>query len=178
MTVKPIDPELWSVVEEQIDRDFGRGSAAHLCAGLMIVVVSSERKDSIFAIPPDWERYFSIDGNAFTINSMGVWLGDLADGQLKLSICAAERIATSTKSKIVVSKRGAEAFTYGRGILRESVVRAAPGLVRDQRVIVEDEDGVCLGVAALSVDIARLDRLSREDLVARNLIDIGWYVRA
>ena len=82
-----------------------------------------------------------------------------------------------TESFIIVSRQGAEAFTYGRSILRESVLELNTSIVRGQRVLVLNEDKECLGIAALSVDAAKLNRLGADRLVAKNLVDIGWFIR-
>jgi ribosome biogenesis protein Nip4 len=82
-----------------------------------------------------------------------------------------------TDSFIIVSRKGAEAFTYGRSIIRQSVLELNPALVRGQRVLVLNENRECLGIAALSIDAAKLQRLGADRLVAKNLVDIGWFIR-
>ncbi|MFW9800739.1 MAG: hypothetical protein ACFFD9_09900, partial [Candidatus Thorarchaeota archaeon] len=56
-------------------------------------------------------------------------------------------------------------------------VELESGLKRGQRVLVLNKDRECLGLAALSVDGSKLNRLAGERLVAKNLVDIGAYVR-
>ena len=52
-----------------------------------------------------------------------------------------------------------------------------PDLKRGQRVLVLNKDRECLGIASLSIDASILNRLSKEKLVGKNLVDIGWFIR-
>ncbi len=177
MSIELVDDKMWNTIEQMLNSDFGPGVARKLRGPLLPVKIKRGGRIYIYLIPPEWRDRFSLRDDTFTIQSMGVWLGQLKEDHIDLSLSAAQRIANMTDRNIIVSNKGAEAFTYGRSILKQSVVRLTPGLLRGQRVIVLDERGVCLGVAALSVDSALINRLSAEDLVAKNLIDIGWYIK-
>ncbi len=168
---------MWNLIEKIIDTDFGTGVTREVRGNLIPVMIEQGDHSNICLVPPDWMGRIDLGRGGFSIHSLGLRLGSLANGRLDLSLVAAERIARITDRALTVSKRGAEAFTYGKSILRESVVSLTSGILRGQRVIVLDEHGVCLGVATLSVDASRLNRLSAKELVAKNLIDIGSYIR-
>ncbi len=172
-----VDPVVWSDIKNQIDGDFGQGVTQKVLADLVPVMLERNENQSIYLIPNDWVRSLNMDFEGFTLSSLGTWLGDLSDGRFRLSIAILDQIARYTDRQLVVSRRGAESFTYGRSILRASVVKLTPTLKRRQRVIVKDTRGDCIGLAALSVDASRIDRLGPEKLVAKNLVDIGWYIR-
>ncbi|MHA1807768.1 MAG: PUA domain-containing protein [Candidatus Thorarchaeota archaeon] len=172
-----VEPITWTEIKNQIDGDFGKGVTQKILGNLVPVMLVRGESQSFYLIPGDWLRSMNMGFEGFTLSSLGIWMGDMSDGRFRLSISILENIARFTDRHLVVSKRGAESFTYGRSILRESVVSISPRLKRRQRVIVKDTQGNCIGLGALSVDAARIDRLGPEKLVAKNLVDIGWYIR-
>lgn len=172
-----VEPIIWTEIKTQIDDDFGKGVTQKILGDMVPVMLKRGETQSFYLIPGEWLRSINMEFEGFTVSSLGIWMGDMSDGRFRLSIAILEDIARYTNRVLVVSKRGAESFTYGRSILRESVVSISPGLKRRQRVIVRDTQGNCIGLGALSVDAARIDRLGPEKLVAKNLVDIGWYIR-
>ena len=177
MSVRLVDPMDWEPIKEQIDSDFGENVLQRLVGDLAPVSIPRGNTVSFYLVPTGWIEYLQRGFGDFTPSSMGIWLGDMSNNRFRVSIAVIERLARLTDRELVVSRRGAESFTYGKSILRESVVHLTPGLKRGQRVIVKNEHGDCLGLAALSVDEARLERLGPEKLVAKNLVDIGWFIR-
>ncbi|MHA2071727.1 MAG: PUA domain-containing protein [Candidatus Thorarchaeota archaeon] len=97
--------------------------------------------------------------------------------RFRLSLQILGPLAELTDRVLVVSRQGAESFTYSRSILKESVIKLDPHLKRGQRVIVLNKNGEVLGLAALSIDGNKLKRLARNRLVGKNLVDIGAYLR-
>ena len=108
---------------------------------------------------------------------VGKQLGVMTKDRFRLSLQILPDLAQHTAKILTVSKQGAESFTYGRSILKESVIYLDFNLQRNQRVLVMDKDFHCLGIASLALDANRLGRLKPDDLVGKNLVDIGWFIR-
>ncbi|TFF91391.1 hypothetical protein EU545_04270 [Candidatus Thorarchaeota archaeon] len=172
-----IEPHFWDDIKEQIDRDFGQGVTRRLLGDRAPVLIDRGKKQAVYLIPMDWVQLVDSDFGGYRLRYLGVWLGEMSGDTFMLSIGVLPDIDPLTDSKIVVHRKGAEAFTYGRSILKESVRSLPRHLRRGQRVLVKDESGACIGLAALAVDGALLDRLGAEKLVAKNLVDIGWFLR-
>ncbi len=179
LTMKPefIDPVLWGTVMKQIDSDFGEGITNKILGDLAPAVLDHGNTTSMYLVPHDWMSMVDENFDEFEVRYMGIWLGDLVNDKLRLSLPILERLSEFTDNVLVVTKRSAEAFTYGRSVIREGVVSLKAELERGQRVIVKDQAGHVLGLAMLSVDERLIDRLPKEKLVAKNLVDIGWYIR-
>ncbi len=175
--VSLIEPHFWDDIKRQIDRDFGEGVTQKLLGKRAPVVIERGKKQSVYFIPMDWVQLVDSDFGTFRLRYLGTWLGEMSGDTLMLSIGILAELDPLTDSKITVHRRGAEAFTYGRSILKESVFSLPSHLSRGQRVLVIDEHGACIGLAALAIDASLLDRLGKEKLVAKNLVDIGWYLR-
>ena len=161
MKMELVDPVDWSSIKEQIDIEFGTG------------VTKSFLGDRV---PVRMSRLTEI-AEILDIQFIGKELGSIDKKKFRLSLHILVELTELTESFIIVSRRGAEAFTYGRSIIKESVLELSMSLVRGQRVLVLNENRECIGIAALSVDATKLNRLAGNRLVAKNLVDIGWFIR-
>ena len=177
MRVELVDPPEWNLISEQIDNDFGEGVTKKILGGKVPVSMERNKKKSYYLIPPNWTQFLHVNLRGFDLKSLGVWLGELTNNQFRLSIAVIEDLAQVTESKMVVAKIAAQSFTYGRSIIRESVIDIPQDLVKGQRVIVLDNQGRCMGIASLSVDARMISKLAKDRLVAKNIVDIGWYIR-
>lgn len=177
MIAEPLEIEQWESIKTQLDDDFGPGVTNHIKGNLMPVVMREDRKESIYLVPTDWRSYTEKEITDFEPSSLGLFFGKMVDGEFRPSLSIIDRLHDVSENRIKVSQQGAEAFTYGRSILRESVVDLPQGLQRGQRVVVLNEADECIGLAKLSIESSKVDRLAKDRLVAKNLIDIGWYIR-
>jgi ribosome biogenesis protein Nip4 len=133
---------------------------------------------NIYLIPPSWmSMLFEEAPKGFEYHLVGKHLGVMTKNRFRLSLQILPHLAQHTTRILTVSKQGAESFTYGRSILKESVVYLDFNLKRNQRVLVMDKDYHCLGIASLALDANRVGRLKPDDLVGKNLVDIGWFIR-
>ena len=176
MTLELVDPVEWAKVTQAVDGEFGEGVTKALLRDRVPVTIQRGEARRIFLVPMRWVSLLE-EAKGFEIKSLGIFMGDLAKGRFRFSLQILTDLVKFTDNTIVVSERGAQAFTYGRSVLKQSVVKLQEGLMRGNRVLVLNEEGECLGVASLTIDSTRLNRLSKDKLVAKNLVDIGAYVR-
>jgi ribosome biogenesis protein Nip4 len=172
-----VDPDEWNKLTEQLDSEFGEGVSKTLLGDRAPVTLTRGETKSFYLIPMKWMTDIDELVKDYEIHSLGIRIGDMTKWGFRLSLQILDALAEVTDCKLVVSRQGAEAFSYGRSILKESVSKLDPNLRRGQRVIVLNKDGEVLGLAALSVDGNKLKRLARDRLVAKNLVDIGAYLR-
>ncbi|MFW9789000.1 MAG: hypothetical protein ACFFE2_16130 [Candidatus Thorarchaeota archaeon] len=177
MKIELVDPVDWGSIIEQVDVEFGAGVIKILLGNRVPVVMARGSTRIFYAIPTEWMSSLIENVNLLDIQFIGKELGSIEKGRFRLSLQILSELAEITDSYLIVSRQGAEAFTYGRSIIRESVKELNTSLVRGQRVLVLNEKRECLGIAALSVDAAKLTRLGGDRLVAKNLVDIGWFIR-
>jgi ribosome biogenesis protein Nip4 len=176
MNIELVDPNDWADVTDQIDSEFGDGTTKALLGNLAPITIMKGESSAVYLIPMDWiSRIEEYEG--YDIKSMGVRMGDLSKGKFRFSLHILPSLARITDRVLVVSQKGAETFTYGRSIIKESVVKLGSSMKKGQRVLILNERLECLGLAALSIDGDKLERLAREKLVAKNLVDIGAYMR-
>ncbi|TFG30189.1 hypothetical protein EU527_14825 [Candidatus Thorarchaeota archaeon] len=173
-----LDPVEWKSITESIDGEFGEGVTSKLLGERTPIALVGEDLRYIYLIPVSWVSIL-LEGTpeGYEYQLIGKQLGVMSKDRFRLSLQILQDLVKLTAKKIIVSKKAAEAFTYGRSILKESVVRIDDNLRRGQRVLVLNENHECLGIAALSIDSEKFDRLSGDKLVGKNLVDIGWFIR-
>ena len=167
----------WSRITQHVDSGFGQGVAEKLCGDRVPVVLKTNSSTSFYLVPKEWLEKVLAEFEGFDPFMLGTWFGDMVRGEFRLALSLLHRMVSLTDRRILISRHAAEAFTYGRSILKESVMKIEPGLQRGQQVLVLNMDGDCLGLAELSVDSGKLHALSPHELVAKNQMDIGWYLR-
>ncbi len=172
-----VDPVEWNELTDQLDEEFGEGVSKALLGERAPVTISRGDIKSFYLVPMEWIANLEEERKGFEIHSLGIRMGDLTKERFRLSLQILGPLAELTDRVLVVSRQGAESFTYSRSILKESVIKLDAHLKRGQRVIVLNKDGEVLGLAALSVDGNKLKRLARNRLVGKNLVDIGAYLR-
>ena len=177
MGIELVDPMDWDSITEQIDIEFVEGTTKALLGDRAPVKIAKEKSIIFYAIPMDWMTRLTEVSEELDFQFIGKEIGTLEKGRFRLGLQVLSELAKITHSFIIVSQQAAEAFTYGRSIIRESVLELNPSLVRGQRVLVLNKNRECLGMASLSVDAAKLLRLGGNRLVAKNLVDIGWFLR-
>ena len=177
MKMELVDPVDWGFIVEQVDIEFGAGVTKSLLGNRVPVTMSKGSTKIFYMIPTDWMSRLTDIAETLDIQFIGKELGSIDKGRFRLSLHILVELTELTQSFIIVSRRGAEAFTYGRSIIKESVLDLNTSLVRGQRVLVLNENRECIGIASLSVDATKLNRLGADRLVAKNLVDIGWFIR-
>jgi len=178
MKIQLLDPIEWSNITQSIDAEFGEGVSKAILGDLTPIAITDRDIRTIYLIPVTWVSIVLEDVPVgFDFHLVGKQLGVMTKDRFRLSLQILPELLKLTTKVLIVSQRGAEAFTYGRSILKESIVWYDPQLKRGQRVLVVNEDNDCLGIAALSTDAMRIDSLSQVSLVGKNLVDIGWFIR-
>lgn len=177
MKFKLLDPILWTSIKKQIDDDLGPGVTDELVGDLVPVSLMHGEEMSIYLCSMDWVAILEQGVERFELSSLGLYLGDIVNKQFRLSISVLYLLAPLTTNRIIISGKGAGSFTYGKSILKESVLEVSEGLKKGQRVIVLNVDRDCLGLATMTTNEYRIDRMRPNDLVAKNLADIGLYFR-
>ena len=176
-----VDPLEWEAISESIDSEFGLGiTKAILGSRQPLFLVDGEVK-RLYLVSSSWIEHLFVDDEpqptTFSLRFLGKEFGTFVKDRLRLGLQLLPELAELTENLLEVTSQAGEAFTYGRSILKEGVVRIQPDLKRGERVLIMDNSGHCLGIASLSIDAAKIDRLAREKLVAKNLADIGWFIR-
>ena len=145
MKFKLLDPEFWTRIKERVDSEFGIGVTKELVADFVPVSIGTGSEMSIYLVPLNWIAKMEQGFGSFELYSLGLFFGEIIKDEFQLSISILHRLAPLTTSHIIISGIGAEAFTYGKSILRESVREVSEGLKKGQQIVVLNEHQECLG---------------------------------
>lgn len=178
MKVELLDPIEWEEISGSIDKEFGEGVTKSILGNLAPIALVEGDWRNIYLVPTTWMDVLQGEmPEGFYFHLTGKQLGVMTKNRFRLSLQILPELSKITPKKLVVSKQGAESFTYGKSILKESVLSYDGNFRRGQRVLVMNEAHDCLGIAALSMDAERIERLSKDKLVGKNLVDVGWFIR-
>ncbi len=115
--------------------------------------------------------------------SAGIYLGRLRTGRPSFipSTQLYELVITTLGRPVravEISMGGIKPFLYGRDVLKLSVINCYEPLGRGEPVGILTPDGRVWGIGLSSIsDCSELEGLRDLDVVARNIFDIGWYLR-
>ena len=178
MELQMLDTVEWQSITRSIDTEFGDGISRTLLGNRTPITLIERDLRTVYLIPAAWRGLLLEETPVgFDYHLAGKQLGVITKDGFRLSLQIIPELVKLTTKVLIVSSRGAEAFTYGRSILKESVVWYDPELKRGQRVLIVNREHDCLGIASLSVDATRMEQLSKDSLVGKNLVDIGWFIR-
>ncbi len=178
MKPQMLDTIEWESITQSIDTEYGEGISKTLLGARTPMALTDRDQRTIYLIPTAWrERLLEETPAGFDYYLAGKQLGVVTKDGFRLSLQILPELVKLTTRVLIVSSRGAEAFTYGRSILKESFVWCDPDLKRGQRVLIVNREHDCLGIASLSVDAAQMEQLFQDSLVGKNLVDIGWFIR-
>ncbi len=139
-----------------------------------LLVGEGERKE-IFLVPKNVFSVFKQISSVRMPFFLGLFLGELTKGDFKLSLEGAYVVAKKCKKKwIIVSDKGEILFLYGRDIMRGSIIKWDPSIRKGDRVVIMNRRGEALGVGRV---VKGLKKAKNTDIVVKNLIDRGWYLR-
>ncbi len=173
-----LDPVEWESIVKSIDSEFGEGATKTLLGNRTPIALVDEELRNIYLIPMSWVKMILDESQeGYEYHLIGKQLGIMSKDRFRLSLQVLPELVQITTKVLIVSQKAAEAFTYGRSVLKESVLWIDSDLKKGQRVLVLNEDHECLGIAALSIDSVKFNRLSGDKLVGKNLVDIGWFIR-
>jgi ribosome biogenesis protein Nip4 len=78
---------------------------------------------------------------------------------------------------LMIDKNGLKPFLYGGDVLKMSVIKCYPPIEKGEIVSIIDVDSFVYGVALSTINDCDLRGLNETSMVARNIFDIGWYLR-
>ncbi len=111
---------------------------------------------------------------------IGIYAGRLSKGILIPSTMLADKVFKKLGTyvnSVEVSDTGLKPFLYGKDVLKASVTRTYPRLIKGRYAFVVGRDGYVYGLGISVVDEGELPYLRPNDVVIKNVFDAGWYLR-
>lgn len=88
------------------------------------------------------------------------------------------RVLGTPVRAVVLAEKGLKTVLYGRDVLRASVMRCFEPVEPEEVLSVLGPDGYVYALALSMVESCRsLEEMKPLDIVAKNIFDLGWYLR-
>jgi len=138
-------------------------------------IVEGEKKNLFMSTH---EVFDFVSSNRHKLNFIhaGIKVGEVGSRRVRFTLEGAYYLAGKRK-RVFVSERGEMLFLYGRDVFASSVKGWDDGLKEGDAVFISNKDGYILGIGRLVHDLKRIYRSSSDDIVIRNLVDRGEYLR-
>ncbi|WXG45453.1 MAG: hypothetical protein WED05_01840 [Candidatus Atabeyarchaeum deiterrae] len=163
-------------IMKRIDDLFGKDVASKTI-GSMEVIMANGKRVELFLVPQKVLSIFKKTEGKHNPYCLGVYVGDLVNNEFLPSIEGATLISPHTNRKMRVSMKGEQTILYGRDVKRSFVKEAPYDAHKGERVVITNVLDETIALGKMSIDRSKFNGVSKQTLVAENIIDRGWYLR-
>lgn len=115
------------------------------------------------------------------LRSAGVYFGFIKKGNFRLSLEGADFLYKHNLipdgRKLYINGSGEKAILYGNNIVKKMLINVPLDLRRNQLVLILNDLNEIIAIAKSEVDYETIQDLKLDEIIARNLIDKGYYLR-
>jgi ribosome biogenesis protein Nip4 len=149
---------------------------------LIISDIKEDRKKMVYQISNNIGKVISGFLRGISIDSAGMFLGFISRHSFFLSLEGAEFFLKEKlipdHQTLIVNKKGEKAILYGNPILKKMISdKIASDIQKNEILLVLNEYGELIALARSEIEFSRLKAVKQGQLVAKNLIDKGYYLR-
>ncbi len=163
--------------------DYLGSDAAELISNLGYLMLCRGVFNEAYLIPPKLKDIIkTLFKSGRVPYSAGLYLGRIRKFSPKFipSINLLQLVYDSLgfRSALIIREEGLKPFLYGNDVLKVSVINCFEPVRRGYLVGIVGLDGFVYGVGLSVINSCReLRNLKDDDLVARNVFDVGWFLR-
>jgi ribosome biogenesis protein Nip4 len=159
-------------IDSLLGEDVGKNAV-----GTMEIVIARGKRIELFLVPDSVMDVFKSTQGRRSPYCLGIYLGDLKNNDLLLSIEGVSLCSRFTKKKLKVTYKGEQAILYGRNLTRALIDDFSPSIVRGDKVVIVNglDEALALGKALL--DASNFTNADKTRCVVENILDRGWYLR-
>ena len=135
----------------------------------------------IYLVPYEISNFLEEKLKNENINTAGIYFGFIKKGIFHLSLEGAEFFLNKNiipnQFILIVTNKGEKAILYGNPIIKKMVFNIPSDLQKKAILLVLNESRKLIALARSEINYSNYNLLNQEDLVAKNLIDKGYYLR-
>ena len=136
---------------------------------------------SIFLVSNNLMELVNRFDSELSINSIGLYFGFIKKNQFLLSLEGAEFLyklnAIPEKHHIVVKNEGEKSILYGNHIIKKYLYKTPKLLEKNTFLLIFNESNELISIGYSQGDYDSIYNLRPKDIIAKNLIDKGYYLR-
>jgi ribosome biogenesis protein Nip4 len=142
----------------------------------------SKEFPSIFLISQQQHTFMKDFETQDDIFSVGLYMGFIKRGVFLVSLELVEFVwkkgVLSNKKCIHLNSKGEKSILYGNNILKRMISKTSNNFQAGEVLLIFNELNEILAIAFSKVDSISLENCSNKDIIAINLSDKGYYLRA
>ncbi len=170
-SLKKLDPNLFNVLTN--------GYLIYICFN---PIWKSKEFPAIFLTSQQQHKFmknFEIQDDIF---SVGLYMGFIKKGIFLVSLEFVEFVCKkgflSKKRFIILNSKGEKSILYGNNVLKTMISSTSNNFQAGEILLIFNEVNEILAIALSKVESVSLENCDPKDIVAINLIDKGYYLRA
>jgi len=148
---------------------------------LYLSIFGNEDENLIYLITEEVNKVLKRFQQIVDIISAGIYLGFIARGKFFLSLEGAELLL---KEKLIpeqrfikVNKEGEKAILYGNSIEKKMILNLSSEVKKNSLILIFNHLNELIALGNVVVELENFDLLNERDILIKNLVDKGYYLR-
>lgn len=148
---------------------------------LLYSISIQDTKNLIYLISNSLKESLIHFESNLTITSAGTYLGFMVKNKFFISLEGAEYFFSEklipNQILIEVNKEGEKSILYGNPIEKKMISKIDRSLKKDSIVLILNQSSELIALGHLEVELSVLDEKNEREIIAKNLVDKGYYLR-
>lgn len=140
-----------------------------------------EKFPKIYFAPKDLTKLVDSFQSEITISSIGVYFGFIRKNRFFLSLEGTEFLNKlklfNKKQQLIVNSDGEKSILYGNHIIKRYLLEIPKNLEKNNFLLVFNNSNELISIAFSQVNFDSISNLKPNDIIAKNLMDKGYYLR-
>jgi ribosome biogenesis protein Nip4 len=174
--LRQINNNEYELLKSIIDSKFGIGTMKKVVSHF--ILLKNNSSNQYFTLNKENLNLIKILKMVKSVFSIGFPLIEIKDSNIFFHPTAIEVLRQFTNNKIKITKKAADLYLYGRDLFKSSILWYNVNLKKGDNVIILDNQENSIGIGELLIPIDKFKKIESSKVVVKNLIDLGWYLRA
>ena len=148
---------------------------------LLYIISTQDNKSLVYLITNSLKENLHHLKSTLKVTSAGTYLGFMENNKFFISLEGAEFFLSEklipNQILLEVNKEGEKSILYGNPVEKKMISHIDPSLKKDSIVLILNQFSELISLGYLRVDLSTLDGMNEREIVIKNLIDKGYYLR-
>lgn len=173
---REINAEELNLIKEQLLFSLKFGEFEEVISSFKIIVAEGDWREILF-ISEGIFKIFQAFKEVRNPYFMGVHFGDIAKNKFKISLEGITLISEYIEEKTILSSSGEKKVLYGRNLTKNDLSALPTQIQKNDMSILVNNEGEVLALGKYLVNKEELENLKRNQIIIKNIMDKGWYLR-
>ena len=145
------------------------------------ILNGKDKFPKIYFAPKSLTKLIDNFQSGITISSVGVYFGFIKKNRFFLSLEGTEFLyklkVFDKKKQLIVNDDGEKSILYGNHIIKRFLRKIPKDLKKNNFLLVFNNSNELISIAFSQVNFESISNLKPNDIIAKNLLDKGYYLR-